>query len=85
MSMYVEGTSTVAVSDIDGVFAISVPLEEAEKKLVISSKGLIILNKRPLRFKGIKLKSSYYNLLSSIWILQLFGHLKKFSMMLCPN
>jgi hypothetical protein len=37
--IYVEGTSTVAVSDIDGVFVISVPQEEAEIKLVISSMG----------------------------------------------
>ena len=37
--VYVEGTTTVAVSDIDGIFVLSVPLEEAEKKMVISSVG----------------------------------------------
>lgn len=37
--IYVEGTTTVAVSDIDGIFVLSVPLEEAEIKMVISSVG----------------------------------------------
>ena len=37
--VYVEGKTTVAVSDIDGVFVITVPPEEADNMFVISSVG----------------------------------------------
>jgi hypothetical protein len=65
--VYVEGTSTVAVADIDGVFVISVPLEQAEKKLVISTMGYNNFEKTPaeIQAKKIKeflLKSAVFNL-----------------------
>ena len=37
--VHVEGTPTVTVADIDGIFVISVPSKDAEKKLIISSIG----------------------------------------------
>ena len=54
--VYIEGTSTVAVSDIDGVFAISVPLEEAEKKLVISSMGYNNFEQTPAEIQANQTK-----------------------------
>ena len=49
--VYVEGTTTVAVSDVDGVFVIDVPQEEAEFKLVISSVGYNNFEQTPAKIQ----------------------------------
>ena len=54
--IYVEGTATVAVSDIDGVFVISVPPEEAEIKLVISSVGYNNFEQTPAEIQAKQTK-----------------------------
>ena len=54
--VYVEGTTTVAVSDIDGVFVISVPPEEVELKLVISSVGFNNFEQTPAEIQANQIK-----------------------------
>ena len=54
--IYVEGTSTVAVSDIDGVFVISVPQAEVEKKFVISSIGYSNFEETPAEIQARQIK-----------------------------
>lgn len=65
--VFVEGTSTVAVADIDGVFVITIPLEQAEKKLVISTMGYNNFEKTPAEIQAKKiteflLESAVFNL-----------------------
>ena len=65
--VFVEGTATVAVSDIDGVFVISVPKEEANIKMVISSVGYDNYEQTPadIQAKGTKeflLESAVFDL-----------------------
>ena len=54
--IYIEGTTTVAVSDIDGVFVITVPPEEAEMKLVISSVGYNNFEQTPTEIQANQTK-----------------------------
>jgi len=54
--VYVEGTTTVAVSDVDGVFVISVPQEDAEKKLVISTVGYNNFEQTPAEIQANQVK-----------------------------
>jgi len=54
--VYVEGTTTVAVSDIDGVFVIDVPKEEVDIKMVISSVGYNNFEQTPAEIQANQTK-----------------------------
>ena len=54
--VHVEGTPTVTVADIDGIFVISVPSKDAEKKLIISNIGYNNFEQTPAEIQANQTK-----------------------------